>query len=207
MYTMSNLEINCPNHIIEELQTRYTEAGRHYHSWDHIEALLRHYRRWENQFHRPVPVLWALYWHDAIYDPKAKDNEEQSALLLEQEAKGHLPADEIAFAAAIIRATTAHKVPEGLSEQDAADTALFLDLDLSILGSPAHVYDRYEHDIRKEYAFVPEEAFRAGRASILKGFLARGRLYLTDLAHGEWDAQARANLKRSITNLTTENCI
>lgn len=190
-----------PEPLIEALRGRYTQSGRHYHSWDHIEALLRHYRRWEASFHRPAPVLWALYWHDAIYDPMAKDNEEQSAVLLEQEAQGNLPAEDIAFAAAIIRATTAHKVPQGLSPEDAADTALFLDLDLSILGAPAHVYDRYETDIRREYAFVPEDAFRAGRGAILKGFLARERLYLTDLAHAEWDAPARANLERAIAAL------
>jgi predicted metal-dependent HD superfamily phosphohydrolase len=190
-----------PQPLIDALRARYSEPQRYYHSWDHIEALLRHYRRWEAHFHRPVPVLWALYWHDAIYDPQAKDNEEQSAVLLEHDAQGHLPADDIAFAAAIVCATTAHKVPDGLSAEDAADTALFLDLDLSILGTPVQVYDRYETDIRKEYAFVPEVAFCAGRGAILKGFLARERLYLTDLAHAEWDAPARANLKRAIAAL------
>jgi len=186
---------------IDLLKARYGEPARHYHSWDHIEALLRHYRRWEVHFHRPEPVLWALYWHDAIYDPQAKDNEEQSAVLLEREAQGHLPADDIAFAATIIRATAAHKVPDGLGPGDAADTALFLDLDLSILGAPTHVYDRYETDIRAEYAFVPKAAFRAGRGAILKGFLARERLYLTDFAHAEWDLRARENLKRAIAAL------
>lgn len=190
-----------PEPLIETLRARYCEPGRHYHSWDHIEALLRHYRRREAHFHRPVPVLWGLYWHDAIYDPQAKDNEEQSAVLLERDAQGHLPAEDIAFAAAIVRATTAHKVPGGLGPEDAEDTALFLDLDLSILGAPTHVYDRYETDIRKEYAFVPEAAFRAGRGAILKGFLARERLYLTDLAHAEWDAPARVNLTRAIAAL------
>lgn len=190
-----------PERMIDALRARYSEPGRYYHSWAHIEALLRHYRRWEAHFRRPAPVLWALYCHDAIYDPKAKDNEEQSAVLLEQEARGHLPAEDIAFAAAIVRATTAHKVPDGMSPEDAADTALFLDLDLSILGAPTHIYDRYETDIRKEYAFVPEEAFRAGRGAILKGFLARERLYLTHIAHTEWDAPARENLKRAIAAL------
>lgn len=190
-----------PDAALEALRARYSEAGRHYHSWDHITALLRHFSRWEAQFHRPQPVLWALYWHDAIYDAQAKDNEEQSAVLLERDAQGHLPAEDIAFAAAIVRATTAHKVPGELSSADAADTALFLDLDLSILGAPVHVYDRYETDIRKEYAFVPEAAFRAGRSAILKGFLARERLYLTDVAHAEWDGPARTNLKRAIAAL------
>lgn len=187
--------------MIDALQARYGEPARYYHSWLHIEALLRHYRRWEAHFHRPVPVLWALYWHDAIYDPLGKDNEDQSAVLLEREAQGHLPMEDIAFAAALIRATAAHKVPDGLSAEEAVDTALFLDLDLSILGAPVHVYDRYETDIRKEYAFVPEAAFRGGRGAILKGFLARDRLYLTDLAHAEWGMRARENLKRAITAL------
>jgi predicted metal-dependent HD superfamily phosphohydrolase len=192
-----------PEPLIEALRARYSERGRHYHSWGHIEALLRHYRRWEAHFRRPAPVLWALYWHDAIYDPQAKDNEEQSAVLLEREAQGHLPTDDIAFAATIVRATTAHEVPGGLGHENAKDTALFLDLDLSILGAPIHVYDRYETDIRKEYAFVPEPAFRAGRGAILKAFLARERLYLTNLAHAEWDAPARANLTRAMAALET----
>jgi predicted metal-dependent HD superfamily phosphohydrolase len=187
--------------MIGDLQARYSEPGRHYHSWAHIEALLRHYYRWETAFRRPAPVLWALYWHDAVYDPKAKDNEEQSARLLETAAPGHLPDEDIAFAATIIRATANHQVPGTLSPDDAADTALFLDLDLSILGAPAHVYDVYEIAIRQEYAFVPEAAFRAGRGAILKGFLARERLFLTDVAHTEWDAQARVNLARAISDL------
>lgn len=194
-----------PAPLIEALRARYGEAGRHYHSWDHIEALLRHYRRWENQFHRPEAVLWALYWHDAIYDPTAKDNEAQSARLLEGEAAGHLSAEDIAFAASIIRATEAHKVPDDLGAEEAADMALFLDLDLSILGAPQHVYDRYETDIRKEYAFVPIDAYRAGRGAILKDFLARERLYMTDIAHAEWDGAARENLRRAIAALEPQS--
>lgn len=190
-----------PELLIEDLRARYGEPQRHYHSWDHIEALLRHYRRWEGMFHHPVAVLWALYWHDAVYDPSAKDNEAQSAELLESMAGDYLSAEDVTFAAAIIRATARHALPDGLAPEEAADMALFLDIDLSILGAPEPVYDRYEEAIRKEYAFVPVEAYRAGRGAILRDFLARERLYLTDLAHAEWDAQARINLKRAIDGL------
>lgn len=151
-------------------------------------------------FRRAQPVLWALCWRDAICDPQAKDNEEQSAVFPEREAQGHLPADDIFFAATIIRATAAHKVPDGLGPGGAGDTALFLDLDLSILG-PSHVYHRYETGIRAEYAFVAEAAFRAGLGAIPKAFLARERLCLTDFAHAEWDLRARENLKRAIAAL------
>ena len=186
-----------PAVLMDGLRARYREPQRHYHTWAHIEALLGHYRRWVRYLNRPGPVLWALYWHDAVYNPQAKDNEEQSAQLLEREAAGHLSPHDIAFAAAIIRATATHTVPGGLLTHDAEDLALFLDMDLSILGAPQPVYDRYEQDIRAEYAFVPETAYRAGRGAILNGFLARPRLYFTDIAHTEWDAPARANLARA----------
>lgn len=190
-----------PAPLISALRARYDEAGRHYHSWEHIEALLRHFRRWEDHFHRPVPVLWALYWHDAIYDPQAKDNEEQSARLLESEAIDQLSPGDMEFAASIIRATAAHKVPADLGTEDAADAALFLDMDLSILGAPETVYDAYEVNIRREYAFVPLEAYRKGRGAVLSGFLSRERLYITDIAHDAWDRQARLNMKRALDGL------
>jgi predicted metal-dependent HD superfamily phosphohydrolase len=190
-----------PAALLDHLRERYAEPQRHYHTWDHVEALLAHYRKWVRYFQRPGPVLWALYWHDAIYDPHASDNEEQSAQLLEKEAAGLLSPYDVTFAARLIRATATHTIPDGLTTADAEDLALFLDLDLSILGAPEDVYDRYEQAIRAEYAFVPEDAYRAGRSAILKGFLDRDRLYFTDIAHADWDAAARANLTRAIRAL------
>ena len=190
-----------PAPLLEGLRTRYAEPQRHYHTWSHIEATLKHFRRWEDEFHHPEPVLWALYWHDAVYDPLAQDNEEQSAQLLEREASGHLTPEDTAFAAKMIRATAEHVVPPGLNAQDTADLALFLDLDLFILGAPKSVYDRYEADIRAEYAFMPDDAFRTARTATLQGFLSRERLYFTQQAHREWEETARANLERAIAVL------
>lgn len=193
-----------PSPLIDALRARYSQPQRHYHSWRHIEALLRHYRRWEAHLHRPVPVLWALYWHDAIYDPMAKDNEEKSAALLLREGQGHLSEDDLGFAAAIIRATAKHCVPEGLGAEDTADLSLFLDMDLSILAAPPHVFDQYERDVRAEYAAIPEPAFRTGRAAVLKNFLDRPRLYFTSVGAADWESAARANLARSIAALEAD---
>lgn len=195
--------MSVPTGLIEALKARYAEPQRHYHTWAHIAALLQHFRRWESHFHRPEPVLWALYWHDAIYDPRASDNEEQSARLLEREAAGHLTPDDIGFAATIIRATARHLVPERLSASDAADLSLFLDIDLSILAAQAPVFDQYERDVRAEYAFVPDEAFRTGRLAILKAFMDREQLYFTPQCQADWEPLARANLARSIAALET----
>ncbi|MEM9054827.1 MAG: hypothetical protein AAGB16_05830, partial [Pseudomonadota bacterium] len=95
--------------------------------------------------------------------------------------------------------------PEGLSAHDQSDTELFLDIDLSVLGAREDVFDVYEKNIRKEYAFVPELLYRRARGGILQGFLARERLYFSDLFQARWETPARANLKRSIDKLMTED--
>lgn len=193
--------MSVPAELIEGLKVRYGEPQRHYHTWDHITALKRHYDSLSDAWSRPEPVLWALYWHDAIYDPTRGDNEELSAQLLEEQGRGHISDDDLTFAAKIIRATAKHEVPDGLNASDTHDLALFLDIDLSILGAPTAVFDRYETDVRREYGFVPDEAFRAGRARILKGFAERQELYFTDAGRGLWDARARSNLQRSLDRL------
>ena len=69
--------------LIDDLKRRYGEPQRHYHTWEHIEALLGHYQTMVDQLNDPIATLWALYWHDAIYDPQAGDNEDKSADLLQ----------------------------------------------------------------------------------------------------------------------------
>ena len=193
--------MSIPTELIDGLKARYAEPQRHYHTWDHIEALRRHFDSLEAHWNRPEPVLWALYWHDAIYDPTRPDNEELSAQLLEDEGAAHMSVNNLAFAAEIIRATAKHDVPEGLSDDERADLSLFLDIDLSILGTPEPVFDQYEVNVRREYAFVPDEAFRAGRAKVLKSFADRPAIYFTEEGRSRWDAQARRNLSRSLAQL------
>ena len=147
------------------------------------------------------PVLWALYYHDAVYDPKAPDNEEQSAELLRVEAAEHLAADDLQFAYDIIIGTKTHELVGDWPDAKRADMALFLDMDLSILAAPEPVFDQYERDVRAEYAFVPEDGFKAGRAAILKRFLERDLIYTTPPSRARGEAGARANLSRSIEAL------
>ena len=187
--------------LIEGLKARYSEPQRHYHTWQHIEALLRHFDGIADALNNPTAVLWALYWHDAIYDPHAPDNEDKSAELMIDAARTELDVNSLELAEKIIRATKKHQIPEGLSPTDADDLALFLDVDLSILGADNAVFDGYECQIRDEYAFVPLELYRQARGGILKGFLNRERLYFTDHFHDLWETQARANLTRSIETL------
>jgi predicted metal-dependent HD superfamily phosphohydrolase len=62
------------------------------------------------------------------------------------------------------------------------------------------VYDAYAEAIRREYDWVPEEAYRTGRAAVLERFLTRPRLYHT-AAMTTHEPAARANLRREIERL------
>ncbi|PAX07486.1 HD domain-containing protein [Sphingomonas lenta] len=193
---------SVPPALLDELRERHGEPGRHYHSWAHIEALLRWFDEVEPRLADADAVRWAILFHDAVYDPTRGGNEERSAALLEEKAAGLLDPTTLARAARLVRATAGHAIPDGLPAHEANDMALFLDMDLSILGAPAAVFDRYEADVRAEYSHVPEPAFGAGRRRILENFLSRPALFLSDWGRATFEAAARANLARSIARLS-----
>lgn len=174
------------------LQTGYGAAGRHYHGWSHVADLLaghdavRGVADFTGLDHDAVDL--AIFFHDAVYDTGRSDNEARSAELLAAQAGNVADTDRFRAAEAMIRETAAH----GPSADPA--TRLMLDLDLAVLGAPSPAYAAYAAAIRREYAAVPDIAWRFGRGSVLERFLARSRLYQTDLFHDRLEATARANL-------------
>ncbi len=144
----------------------------------------------------PSEVEMALWFHDAIYDPKAEDNEERSAELSRRIAKEARLSE--AFGKRVydlVLATQHHRPPEG------TDAQLLVDIDLSILGRPRDEFDEYETNIRKEYRFVPLRQYRSARTAILRRFLSRPAIYSTDFFRQKYESRARANLERSLGNL------
>ncbi|MGB6117348.1 MAG: hypothetical protein WBF87_03935, partial [Mesorhizobium sp.] len=121
--------------MIEELTRRYTAPDRHYHDLRHIEALLALLERHRDAFADPQAVEAAIWFHDAIYDSRAKDNEERSAQLAAQWLAGDTPPARLSRIVRMIEATAGHRLTEGLSGNEREDTRLFLDMDLSILGA------------------------------------------------------------------------
>ena len=57
--------------------------------------------------------------------------------------------------------------------------------------------------MRKEYAQVPDPAFRAGRAQVLRGLLAQQVLFRTETGHARWELAARANVEAELARLTS----
>jgi predicted metal-dependent HD superfamily phosphohydrolase len=179
-----------------DLAARYSAPERHYHTLDHVRDVLDTAAALWGAGEPPALTL-AAWLHDVIYDTRGADNEERSAdharALLRTLGLPEALLDE---AARLILLTKGHRTEAG----DRAGQVL-LDADLSILGADEPAYDRYAAAIRREYAWVPEERYRAGRAAVLEDFLRRPRIYYTDAMHARAEAAARRNLTREVAAL------
>jgi len=176
-----------------ELQHSYSEPQRHYHTLQHLGECLEWFEREKELAERPGEVALALWFHDAIYDVHAHDNEARSADWARSAMLEHGATKEAAERVhALIMATRHDAVPQG------RDAELLIDIDLSILGAERARFDEYERQVHAEYAFVPDEIRLPRRRAILQRFLAREAIYTTPRMHALLEAQARANLARSI---------
>jgi len=187
--------------VFADLDRRHREPGRFYHTWEHVEDCLAELDAARGLCDRPLAVELALWFHDAVYDPRAADNEARSAALI-REAAVRLGADpELAAASATLVLATAHLAPPGDASAAGSDAAVIRDVDLAILGSAPGRFAAYEAAVRREYAFLPEAAWRAGRARVLRTFLELPWIYLTDAFRDRLERQARVNLAVSLAHL------
>lgn len=180
-----------------DLIERWSEPHRRYHTLDHLAVMLGVIDEHAALADDPSAVRLAAWFHDAIYEPFAPDNEERSAAL----ACSTLPelgvsADRVSEVARLVRLTAGHSVADG-----DRNGALLADADLAILAAEPAVYARYAAAVREEYAAVAEDAFRSGRAQILGSFLAKPDLFRVVPARAEWTARAHDNLRAEITTL------
>lgn len=182
--------------IYELVMRNYAEPHRAYHTFEHISACLGHFDTIKDQLENPLAVELAVWLHDVIYDPKAKDNEVQSAQLA-KELLGEtlLEGDVIDHVCNLIVLTEHPSNPQTLDEQ------YLLDIDLSILGARDEVFWEYEANVRQEYKSIPMFFYRRGRKKLLKSFLNEEHIYRTPYFHSLLETQARVNLKKAIDRL------
>lgn len=143
-------------------------------------------------------LVWAVLFHDAIYDPTAKDNEARSADWAISCLRGTLIAKEHVIRGLILSTKTHQPFDES------KESMLILDADLAILGCDPVGYKAYAEAIRKEYTWVAEEDYRAGRAKVLQGFLDRKRIYRTTRMHRQRGARALRNLEWELQQLNQD---
>ena len=186
--------------VFDVIVAAYTSPERHYHNLEHLSEMFRVVGRLAPNVDDPAAAQLAIWFHDAVYDPRAKDNEARSGeLAVDLLGPIGVPASTIERVVRLIRAT-AHMV--SYEPPGDRDTATLIDADLAILGAAEERYKRYAGDIRKEYAWVPEEDYVKGRAEVLRKFLARPRIFTHPLMFEEGETRARKNLTAELETLT-----
>ncbi|MCW2714528.1 MAG: metal-dependent phosphohydrolase [Frankiales bacterium] len=180
----------------QQLLERYAEPSRRYHDLRHLAEVLDALRLLAGA-EVPAPVLLAAYWHDAVYSGRAGDDEERSAELadLVLTGLGRSP-EEVGEVVRLVLLTRTHD-----PEQADAAGALLCDADLAVLASPPDRYRSYVTGVRQEYAHLSDEAFRAGRAGVLRVLDRHEHLFRTPEGRRRWEARARQNLRSELDEL------
>jgi len=188
---------NTTLHDFNDLVKRYGEPHRHYHDLSHISLCLEDLTEACSHADHPFEVELAIWFHDAVYDPRRSDNEEVSARYAQDTLGKLIEKESLERVQSLILATRHTEPPKNNDEK------LIADIDLAILGRPTKEYKEYEDEIRQEYGWVPDDRFKAGRAEVLARFLAREHIYYTDHFREKYEMNARANLSHSISMLRT----
>ena len=172
----------------------WSGMSRHYHTLTHLDACLHELDEARELAMRGGEVELALWFHDAVYRSWRRDNEQQSAEL----------AGRILRAASIESVERIRQMVLATVHRDddfAGDTALVVDIDLSILGQTPEIYAQFERAIRREYWWVSRARYVAGRSAVLRKFLGRAAIYQHDRFHEKYESQARANIAAALDQL------
>jgi len=179
--------------VLTELLAAWDEPQRHYHDQRHLGECLA---RWKTLAEHPGEVALALWFHDAVHEPRASDNELKSAAWAARVmTEGGVDVGAVQRVHDLIMATC-HNAPA-----TTPDAQLVVDIDLGVLGADEARFEAYDRDVRKEYGWVPGFLYRRKRREVLQHFVDRERIYSTPAAFDELEAPARRNLAAALSRL------
>lgn len=184
------------NHLWAELEKGYGDKKRYYHNLSHLAYMVGKAFTYKDHLTDFDAVLFSIFYHDLVYDPKRHDNEEKSSVLA-QERLGVLgvPEGRIALCQQLILATKNH------ADLSVGDARFMIDMDLGILGESPEAYREYAKNIRKEYAMYPGFLYRKGRKKVLQHFLGMDTLFKTEAFRALYEHQAKANIQSELDQL------
>lgn len=188
-----NLTVSAAT-IWQGLQTAYQQPQRKYHTQQHISECLQLFDNYQHLAEQPEAVEFAIWFHDAIYQPQRADNEKQSA----DWAANVLKQAQITAALTqqiydLIMATAHNQPPQTNDEK------LLVDIDLAILAASPARFAEYQHQIRAEYAWVAENAYQQKRSEVLIRLYNNGDIYHHPEIKAALEPLACANLQAALT--------
>jgi predicted metal-dependent HD superfamily phosphohydrolase len=192
--------VSAVSRAADELLSRWSEPHRHYHTVEHLDAVLSVINSHADRAVDPDTVKLAAWFHDAVYDPLRVDNEEASALLAEAMLPElSVPPAQVAEVARLVRVTAGHDPLPG-----DRNGGLLVDADLAILAASPETYRAYTIAIRREYAHLDDGQFAAGRAGVLNNLLNLPRLFHTPVLRERWEDLARSNITAELAGIRVD---
>lgn len=180
-----------------DLVRAYSSASRFYHNLGHVQEVLQRIEQLRSLPGNFPAIQLAAWFHDAIYDPRAKDNEERSArYAADTLTRLGLPGATIDAVSQMILGTKHQQ-----ESPDNIDSQILLDADLAILGAEETEYRFYAVGIRREYSWLSDAEYRQGRIQVLENFFKRDRIYATESLSSILEEKARQNLRSEIEAL------
>ncbi|HIP50878.1 MAG TPA: hypothetical protein EYG94_02220 [Campylobacterales bacterium] len=172
----------------QEIEITHSQSTRYYHRLKHLEHIYKELETFEI-----TPLLeFAIFYHDIVYDAKRNDNERQSALVARERLEQLTVPQKLNEQ--VFQLIVETKIHNASSEEN----KLFLDADLSILGSKEKNYNKYIQNVRKEYAIYNDTTYFTGRRKVLEMFLEKERIYESEHFYDLYENKARKNLEQEL---------
>ena len=177
--------------VFDRLDALYREPHRRYHTAAHIEHCLRQFDLAADRMDEPDAVEMALWFHDAVYEISAGDNELRSAELFAELAGGRGTEAFRSTVHDLVMVTTHRDAPPRTR-----DESFMLDIDLSSFGRPWEEFLDDSRLVRAELAHVPDAEFHPKQKKFLESLAARPAFCFTGFFRERHEARARANIER-----------
>ena len=185
------LQRRPPPGLQQQLLTAYAEPQRHYHTQQHLAECLTHLASARHLAQHPAEVELALWFHDAVYDVKGKDNELRSAQWASSALQHAGASDAVSQRVHDLIMATCHT-----ATPVEADAQLLVDIDLAILGASPGRFTEYDQQVRAEYSWVPALIYGFKRKQVLQSFLQRPQISATAFFQERLAQPARDNLRQ-----------
>ncbi len=177
--------------VYQLLLDAYNEPQRVYHDIEHIECCLSVFGQVSHLLENPDGVELAIWFHDAIYQLGACDNEQLSANLFMNITDG-LFQDEFRETVYQHIMATCHKSTK-ITDRD---RQLMVDIDLSSFGLPWPDFLRDSKKVRHEMGHICDAEYYQKQMAFQQSLLSRPAFFYSDYFVEHYEAQARSNLAK-----------
>lgn len=178
-----------------DLLDRYGESGRLYHTIDHINHCLGEFDQVRDDCSQADAVELAIWFHDAVYNFPAVENEKLSAAFFLEVSDEVVESAFRHKVAALVMATEHLEVPTD------ADQRILVDVDLSSFGLPWEQFAADGKNIRQELHYLSDARFYSGQIAFMESLLARKTIFNTDYFFDQYEQKARENVSQYLSAL------